>query len=373
MHESIAIAVTPGGPDSLRHVTIEVPPPDQGHVLIEVIRGGVCGTDREIMAGHLGQPPDGSEFLVLGHEMLGRVREVGEGVTSFAPGDLVTATVRRPDGCPLCQAGQPDMCLWKGYTEHGIVGLHGFLSQLVVVEEPWVVKLPDTLEPTGVFAEPLTVVEKALRQIGHVQQRLATWLPNTAIVFGAGPIGILATMVLRSMDLDVYTIARTPAPNRGADAVTRTGATYISTVEHPIDELQARLPPADIVIECTGAAAISHLAYRMLGRNGAVALLSVSGGSGEIGIPADALNESLVLGNGVVIGSVNAGREDWETAVHHLEVFERLWPGLTASLITTRIPFNGDISLVGKDMGPDSIKTVVEFSGDGIERSAAGG
>jgi glucose 1-dehydrogenase len=361
MHVSNAIAVTPGDPDSLRHVTIEVRPPGPGEILIEVIRGGVCGTDREIMTGHLGQPPDDSDFLVLGHELIGRVREVGESVTSFAPGDLVTATVRRPDGCPLCQAGQPDMCLWKGYTEHGIVGLHGFLSQLVVVEEPWVVKLPDNLETTGVFAEPLTVVEKALRQIGHVQQRLSTWLPNTAIVFGAGPIGLLATMVLRSMDLDVYTVARTPAPNRAADAVIRTGATYVSTSDHEIEELRARLPPADIVIECTGAASISHLAYRMLGRNGAVALLSVSGGSGEISVPADALNESLVLGNGVVIGSVNAGREDWETAVHHLEVFERLWPGLTASLITTRIPFDGDISLIGKDLGADSIKTVIEF------------
>lgn len=360
MPSSIAIAVNPGDPSSLRRVTIDVPEPTGEQVLIDVIRCGVCGTDREVIAGHVGGPPQDADFLILGHEMLGRVRSVGEDVSGLTPGDLVTATVRRPNGCPLCQAGQPDMCLWDGYTEHGIDALHGFLSQHVLVDQEWVVAIPAHLEATGTLVEPLTVVEKTIRQIDHIQQRLQVWEPKTAVVLGAGPIGILATMVLRSMDIETWAVARTPGPHAASKTIERTGAHYVATEEESLEELRERLPRIDIVIEGTGAGFMSYEAIRMVGKSGIVALLGVSFDSGNIQTSADLLNQTLVMGNAVVFGSVNAGREDWETAARRLDDFEERWPGLAESLITTRIPFDGDISAIAEG-GAGGIKTVVEF------------
>lgn len=360
VQQAIAIAVTPGDPTSLRRITLDVPEPVGTEVMIDVIRCGICGTDEEVIAGHIGTPPAGEPALVLGHEMLGRVRSVGQEVTGFTPGDLVTATVRRPDGCPTCQAGQPDMCLWGEYTEHGIRARHGFLSQHVVVDAQWAVQVPDHLEATGVLIEPLTIVEKALRQVRHIQKRLAVWQPRTAVVLGAGPIGILATMVLRTMGVDTYTVARTPGPHATSKAVARAGAHYVATDEVPLDALLDEIKGADIVVECTGYGPMSYEAIRLVGTNGVVALLSVSGGGRDTTVPADMLNDSLVMGNAVVLGSVNAAREDWETAGRRLEEFERHWPGLAESLITTRIPYDGNLSVIAAG-GADGIKTVVEF------------
>ena len=68
-----------------------------------MIRVGVCGTDRELIRGEIGFPPAGTDELVLGHEVVGRVAKLGPGVADLAIGDLVTVTVRRPDDCPACQ------------------------------------------------------------------------------------------------------------------------------------------------------------------------------------------------------------------------------------------------------------------------------
>src|SRR5215218_3175674 len=127
-----AIAIHPGQANSLHLTEIPRDEPGAGEVLVRVRQVGICGTDRELIHGSFGMAPAGAASLVLGHEMLGRVEAVGPDVVDFTPGQLVTATVRRPDGCPACTAGQPDMCQWLDYTERGIAGLHGFMTESVV-------------------------------------------------------------------------------------------------------------------------------------------------------------------------------------------------------------------------------------------------
>src|SRR5262249_28850825 len=91
---------------------IDLPAPTRRgdrEVLIRIREVGVCGTDREIGAFEYGTPPPGSDRLVLGHEALGEVVEVGSAVRTLAAGDLVALTVRRPceDGrCVACRAGR---------------------------------------------------------------------------------------------------------------------------------------------------------------------------------------------------------------------------------------------------------------------------
>ncbi|MBA2469799.1 MAG: glucose 1-dehydrogenase [Chloroflexia bacterium] len=359
-----AVAIIPAQPGAVRVTTIDVPEPGPGEVEIGVIRVGVCGTDRELIRGEIGFPPAGSDELILGHEVVGRVLTLGPGVTGLAIGDLVTVTVRRPDGCAACQAGEPDMCLDREYTERGIAGAHGFMAERIVERQDWVVKVPDRLEPVAMLTEPLTVVEKAVRQANLIQHRLNYWNLKTAVVMGAGPIGLLGTLLLRSRGVDTYTLARTPAPNPAAELVTASGATYISTSEQALGELAATLPNIDLILESSGSSQVVFESMRLLGNNGVLVLLSLTGGHDTHEVPTAELNTSLVAGNKVVVGSVNAGMVDFANAVESLGRFEDLWPGLTESMITHRFTLDDDLaSATGKL--PGGIKSVIEFGNGG--------
>lgn len=357
-----ALAVLPGQAGTLRLSTTPVPPLGPRDVLVETIRVGICGTDREIIRGDLGEAPAGTDELVLGHEVVGRVLETGAEVTRVAPGQVVTATVRRPDGCPACLAGEPDMCLWLKYTERGIFREPGFLCERWVEAEEWLIPVPEALEATAVLIEPLTVVEKAVRQAEAIQRRLAYWKPERAIVIGAGPIGLLGTLLLRAKGYAVTTVARTPKPNPAADLVEASGATYRSLRDAPLDEIAASIGNVDLILESSGNAEIALDAMRVIGNNGVEVLLSITGGTHRIALPAEQMNTSLVIGNKVVVGSVNAGSVDFVNAVERLADFERLWPGLGERFITSRMPFGPDLDLHAiAHKSPNEIKTVIEF------------
>jgi threonine dehydrogenase-like Zn-dependent dehydrogenase len=357
-----AVAISPDSPGSVHLTTLDVPAPGPDQVEIGVIRVGVCGTDRELIRGEIGFPPVGSHELVLGHEVLGRVHTVGANVTDLQPGELVTVTVRRPDGCPACQAGQPDMCIERNYTERGIAGANGFMADRIVEDRRWVIPVPERLEATAVMTEPLTVVEKAVRQAQLIQRRMNWWGLRTALVMGAGPIGILGTLLLRSMGVTVYTLARTPAPNPAATIVEACGATYVSVREQPAVELAASLPNIDLILESSGSSAVVFESMKLIGNNGVLVLLSLTGGHTPQEVDTAVLNTSLVAGNKVVVGSVNAGLEDFTNAVTSLERFDELWPGLTASMITHRFrPEDDLVHATGNLEG--GIKSVIEFGG----------
>lgn len=367
-HTVAGIAISPDVPDSLHRTTLPAEAPGDREVEIAVIRVGVCGTDREIIRGEIGFPPAGSSELVIGHEMVGRVTRVGPIVDRVTPGELVTVTVRRPDGCPACEAGEPDMCLWLDYTERGINGAHGFMAERIIEDQEWVVPVPEHLEPIAVLTEPLTVVEKAVRQADLIQRRLRYWNLKTAVVMGAGPIGLLGTLLLRSKGVEVYTVARTPAPNAAATVVERCGATYVSARNESLAALADRIGGIDLIIESSGSSKVVFESMRHLGNNGVLVLLSLTGGNHTLEIPADDLNTSLVVGNKVVVGSVNAGTEDFVNAVARLDRFESLWPGLALSMITHRFTINDDLKQIAAKVD-DGIKTVIEFGGSVSERA----
>ena len=97
---------------------------------LRMIDVGVCGTDKEIVTFQYGTPPDGSDYLVIGHESLGEVIELGSAVTNLKKGDLVVTMVRRPcdhPECIACRAGRQDFCYTGDYKERGIKEMHGIL------------------------------------------------------------------------------------------------------------------------------------------------------------------------------------------------------------------------------------------------------
>lgn len=340
--------------------------------LLRVLEVGVCGTDREICAFQYGTPPADSAHLVLGHESLAEVVEVGPEATRVRPGDLVVPMVRRPcrhDHCQPCRAGRQDFCSTGEFHERGIGGLHGFMTELVVDDERYMHVVPAALREVAVLVEPLTIAEKALIQVEHVQQRLPWACALTpgqprqachrAVVIGAGPVGLLGAMALVNAGFDTWVYSREPEPNPKSDVARRIGAHYVSAAECSVEQLAARVGSIDLVYEATGASAVAFEAMQVLGVNGIFVFTGVPGRKAPIRVDTDALMRNLVLCNQVVFGTVNAGADAFAAAVADLGRFQQRWPDAVAALITGHHPIEQfDGLLLGP---PQGIKNVLRF------------
>jgi threonine dehydrogenase-like Zn-dependent dehydrogenase len=333
-----AIAVTPGVPNSA-HLTELVKPsaldiPSGRGVLVKVLRVGVDGTDKEINAAEYGAAPDGFDFLVIGHEGFGQVEAIGPGVTFIKPGDFVVATVRRPGKSLYDAIGLQDMTTDSEYFERGINLRHGYLTEYYVEDEEFVVKVPSGLKEVGVLLEPMTVAQKGITQAYEIQRRLKVWRPRTAAVMGAGTLGLLASLTLRLRGLSVTTFGRTPQPYLNADLLETIGARYVNTAERSIRDAGTELGPFDLIFEGTGSSAVVFESMEVLARNGVLVLTSITGGNHRLDIPADRLNLEFVLGNKVMVGSVNASRDNFETGVRDMSQAEAEYPGWLRRLLT---------------------------------------
>src|SRR5271157_4930313 len=336
--EMKAISVFPGKPNSVHVADLPKPSIDQvpngRGVLVKVLRVGVDGTDKEINAAEYGAAPPGYDFLVIGHEGFGQVEAVGPSVTELKPSDYVVATVRRPGKSIYDVIGTNDMTTDDTYYERGINLRHGFLTEYYVDDAEYIVKMPQGLKNVGVLLEPFTVVEKGIAQAYEIQRRLRVWHPKRAAVMGAGTIGLLATLALRLRGIDVTTFALSPKPNTNAELVEALGARYFSTRETSITAGAQQVGPFDIVFEATGASSVVFDSMQALGKNGVLVLSSVTGGDRMIQVPADRINLDFVLGNKVMVGTVNANREYFEGGVRDMSQAEAEYPGWLGRLLT---------------------------------------
>lgn len=354
-----AVAVTPKKPGSARQVELPIPTATRDSAVMRVLEVGIDGTDMEINSGLYGEAPPGSDFLVIGHEALSVVEAVGEAVSGFMPGDLVVSTVRRPDDCPNCRAGESDMCLYGRYTERGIKGAHGYMGEYYAETPAFMVKIPPALRAFAVLLEPLSIVEKATSQAWKIQERML-WEPTRAVVLGAGPIGILGTILLRLRGLEVHVYAKSPSDTVQGRIITSLGATYESVADHPVMGIKDELGQVDFILEGTGSSEVAFAAMAQLGTNGVLCLTGVSAGNRSIEIPADVINLQMVLGNRLAFGSVNANRRYFEMGVRHFQEAERQWPGIFERLITRRVPFDDFTSAL--DHRPEDIKTLLTLA-----------
>jgi threonine dehydrogenase-like Zn-dependent dehydrogenase len=341
-----AIAVLPGKPNSVHLRDIPVPDlADQPHahvcpippgraVLVKAHQIGVDATDREINEALYGQAPPGGEHLVIGHECFGRVVDVGDRVTEFRPGDFVSCTVRRPGGSPYDRIGRNDITSEEVYYERGINLCHGFLTEYFVDDAEYIVKVPQGLKHLGVLSEPASVCAKAIEQAFLAQQRLQLWHPRRAFVLGAGQIGLLATLMLRLRGLEVYTLASRPGPNRKSEIAQAYGASYVSTRQTPLAELAGQVGKPDLIFEATGNAEMCFRAMEVLAINGALIWTSITGGAHQVNIDAARINLEWVLGNKLLVSSVNANRRHFELGIQALAHGELTYPGITGRILT---------------------------------------
>jgi glucose 1-dehydrogenase len=330
---------------------------------MRVLDVGVCGTDREIVSFQYGTPPERFDYLIIGHESLSEVVEAGPQVSKVKPGDLVIMTVRRPcphASCVACRAGRQDFCYTGDFTERGIKQNHGYMTEFVVEDEQYLNPVPRELRDVAVLVEPLTIAEKSLEQLWTVQQRLPWNRHRSAVVLGAGPVGILGAMALTVEGFDVTVYSRSANHEEKNVILSAIGAQYIAAETHSTEEMAKLAGPIDVVYEATGASSVAFDVLKHLGPNAVFVFTGVPGRKGPIPVDTDEIMRNMVLNNQVVFGSVNAPPQAFQSAIQHLGVFAQRWPETLRSVISARFPIERALDALQSQ--PGGVKNVVAIA-----------
>jgi threonine dehydrogenase-like Zn-dependent dehydrogenase len=365
-----AIAIVPG--TTTVHLVDRPEPsitaPDE--VKVQILRVGICGTDREEVSGGRATPPQGQKELVIGHEMFGQVVQVGHAVSRVEKGDYAVFTVRRGCGkCLPCAMNRPDMCRTGDYKERGIDGLDGYQTEYVVDKEQYIVRVPPELEPLGVLCEPLSVAEKAIDEAVQLQVRRLPDAPATpdwtygrrCLLAGLGPIGLLAALALRLRGAEVYGLDIVDANTARPQWLEAIGGHYVDGRQVPADRVDDALGPMELIFESAGVASLEFNLLDALAANGVYVLTGIPGGDRPLEIPGAELIRQLVLDNQVMVGSVNAARGHFQMAVDDLAHGKQLWGDHVAKLITHRTPYS-DFGKTLSQHPADEIKAVIEWT-----------
>lgn len=269
--------------------------PGPGEVLLRVHEVGLCATDRELAKFRFGTPPAGEDFLVLGHEALAQV-EVGN--DQWPKGAWVAPMVRRScvPACPHCALGRYDLCRTGQYLERGINRAHGYLMPLTLDAGSQLLSVPESVVDVAALAEPLSVVEKAV----ETALRAHPLEPKTAVVAGAGPIGLLAALLLQDRGLDVEVTSLEPEDHPRVHWLRQAGIRYLGQ-RHP--------QPADLVVEAAGGW-LEPLEW--VAPCGVLMLI----GAAEDPMPVPPLR--MLVDNLTIVGTVNAGRTHFARAIEDL-------------------------------------------------------
>ncbi len=340
-------------------------------VRLRVMRVGICGTDREEAAGGRAQAAAGQSDLVIGHEMLGRVMEVGESVCRVKPGDYAVLTVRRPCGeCRPCLMDRPDMCRTGRYTERGIWGRDGYQTEFLVDREAFIVPVPEAAAALGVLAEPLSIGEKAIEEAVRIQTgRLPDaasepdWLSGRRVlVAGIGAVGLLAALALRLRGAEVVGLDVVDEGSPRPRWLEKIGGTYLDGRRVPADGVEELLGAVDMIFEATGVPALEFSLFKALATNGIYVLTGIPGGTRPVEVAGAEIIRRMVLQNQLMFGSVNASRDHYQMAVRDLQQGSLAWGSLVGQLITDRFPA-ADHSAAFSGHGESEIKAVIEWAG----------
>ncbi len=272
-----------------------------GEVLIQVAAAGVCGTDRHIVAGHLGVAPG----TVLGHEVCGCIAEVGQGVSGFAPGDRVIAFGQVVCGqCAACRSGRDNRCVRPEILG---MGRQGAFAEFIVLPTRALIPLPQAI-PDAVGA----IVPDAIATPYHAVVAVGAVRPGeTVVVIGAGGVGAHAVLIARMagaariVAVDTDPAARETALALGADVGfdPREDAA-------PAKALRKLARNAGLVVECVGREETAELAFAAAAPGGRVVIVGV--GSARPKLPA----LLQFVGNEIaVMGSFGSTKSEIETVL----------------------------------------------------------
>ena len=240
---------------------------------------------------------------------------------------MVVATVRRPGMSIYDSIGLQDMTTDDIYFERGINMRHGYLSEYYVEDHRVHRAAAELPQRVGVLLEPLTVAEKGVNQAFEIQRRLKVWQPREPRA-RSGTVGLLATLALRLRGIEVTCISLRPAPYRNSDLIEEIGARYVSTQETSIRRPRRSTGRSTSSSRRPASARSSGTRPQVLAKNGVL-------GAGErdrrraqgVEVPADWINQAFVLGNKVMVGTVNASPDDFARGCDDLVKADAFYPG----------------------------------------------
>jgi threonine dehydrogenase-like Zn-dependent dehydrogenase len=351
-----AIAVYRGESEP-RVIDVPEPEPEVDEALVRTLRVGIDGTDHEVIAGNHGDFPQNEDYQILGHEVVGIIEEPNG--TGFDAGDLVVPTVRRPSSetNEYFERDELDMAPDSAYLERGILGAHGYMADYFTSTERFLVGVPDAFATDGFLVEPISNSEKAVEHAWATRSSFS-WDPETGLVLGNGPLGLLTLAMLESSDAfeRTYCLGRRDRPDPTVDIIERLGATYIDSRNVPVSDIIEEHEPMDFVYEATGYAPHAFETVEALAPGGVGALLGIPE-DWEFEIDGGRLHRELVLQNKALFGSVNSNVRHFEAAKESLTAFPD-W--FTEELVTGIYP-PAEVEKAF-ETGDDVIKSVIEFS-----------
>lgn len=264
------------GVKDLRVEQIEEPNVQKGKVKIKVQWCGICGSDlHEYAAGPIFIPQGGKHPLtgeeapvVMGHEFSGQVVEVGEGVTRFKTGDrVVVEPIFACGQCTACKQGKYNLCEKMGFL--GLAGGGGGFSEYVTADEHMVHRIPDSVSfEQGALVEPSAVALYAVRQSQFK-------VGDRAVVFGAGPIGLLVIEALKASGAsDIYAVELSEERRSTAESL---GAIGLNPAEVDVVKEIHRLTDggADVAFEVTGVPVVLTQAIESTKLSGQIMIVSI--------------------------------------------------------------------------------------------------
>jgi threonine dehydrogenase-like Zn-dependent dehydrogenase len=293
-------AVLGGGPGKLDVLDVDVPAVGEGEVLVEVDLCGICGSDLHMVLDGWGRKGSWE-----GHEWVGRVSAVGDGVSRWRVGDVVVGgPMVRCGSCDACRAGRPSLCAERDTP--GTAPEQGAFATYKLARESEVLPMPDGLDlRAAALAEPLAVALHGIHQ-GRVEPS------QSVMVMGAGPIGALTIAALRALGVEDVRCSE-PAPIR-RELAAAVGATRVITPEdlHVPSIAEPGLvveDAVDVVLECSGNGKAMEAGLAQLKRAGTLVLVGA-------GMAAPKFDPNRILLNEVVItGAFTYDKDGFERAL----------------------------------------------------------
>jgi len=339
---------------------VEIPNPSEpgaGEVLCRTLELGVCGTDREILHSETPWNPPGEEFLVLGHECLAQVEAVGDDVAELQVGDFVTPAVRR---ATIASPIRPDFMNFGDYIERGIVHAHGFSAPLWLDEPQFLFPVEKENTSFAVFAEPLSIAEKAINEALLLQQaRLGEdmWIetPPRVLVTGMGPIGFAGIIASVARGWSVTMYGRDAEDTFRVNLAKRFGANYL-----PDTALDSFEDEFDLILECTGSDAVLVAVAEKLAPRAAMVWLGAARQPEPKMLNVQNVMRNALLGNQLHLGAINASARDFHDALMHLEMMQDSHRSEMSDLFTDRVG-QQDALWHYQNRQPQGIKTVVMY------------
>jgi 2-desacetyl-2-hydroxyethyl bacteriochlorophyllide A dehydrogenase len=258
------------------------PEPAPGEVLVRVAACGICGTDQHIYQGDFMS----TYPLIGGHEIAGEVAAVGSGVDEFSAGDRVAIDPGLFCGhCFFCQRGQGNHCLNFGAI--GVTRAGGF-AEYVVAPRANIYAIGDLPYEHAAFIEPVSCVVHGLK-------RLQIPIGASALIYGAGPIGLLMMQLVRHAGAAEVAIVDT-VPSK-LELAARLGAHHALAAPNADEALHDASPLGfDVVIDCTGVPKVVEHMFTHVRNEGKVLFFGVNPQEATIAVsPYDIYRREITI------------------------------------------------------------------------------